>query len=183
MRVEARPESSEESSSGSSGSTVGEQTDTEEDELNSEVGDEEHVQRPSSPSTSLVSALEVITLASLRMQKTGQLPFLLRNLRRGFQHRCSLVDAKSTGRHDESAELLFTFRLIKRGSSSENEFSDEYSTRMNSWNCPLCDLHGQFKNIFMLKKHLEWDHFEVRTDWSCIDNLRVSFIHIPILCI
>src|ERR1700683_3453206 len=85
--VDSSSDSSEESSEEPSESSEDEEMDSNADHPETE-SESEAVDRPTSPSNDLIAALEVLTLPSLRMQKTGQLPFLLRNLRRGFAGRC-----------------------------------------------------------------------------------------------
>lgn len=158
-------DSSEASSEESSDSSEDEDSDADEPS----GSDDDVVKRPASPSNNLVSALEGFTLSSLRMQKTGQLPFLLRNLRRGFTDRCQLlgIPVEPAVHSDKPLEIHLTFRLQTRSVVSEDAtYSDEYQTRMTSWTCPLCDLHGKFKNHSMLQKHIEWDHSEINMRWA-----------------
>jgi hypothetical protein len=142
---------------------------------NSEYGgwEDKAVERPASPSSDMVAALGQLMLPSLRMQQTGQLPFLQRNLRRGFANRCFMLGvctqlAKKDGK---PLRILLTFRLQTSG--DDEAYRDEYQTRMTSWRCPLCDLHGGFAIQGMLLKHIEWDHSEVKTRWT-YDNIVSS---------
>ena len=127
------------------------------------------VECSSSPSNKLIAALEFLMLPSLRMQKTGQLPFLLRNLRRAFVYRCRLlgISTKPTAFSDEPLKIWLIFRLQTNGAVLEGPqgYSDEHRTCMTSWSCPLCDLHGRFETQAMLQKHIEWDHSAVGTRW------------------
>jgi hypothetical protein len=157
------------SSSDSSEESPEESSEPSEDEEMSSESDAEVAQRPASPSNNLVAALEALTLSSLRMQKTGQLPFLLRNIRRGFVDLCRLLDVptKSSIHSDELLEVQLSFRLQTNIPVFEgtDDYSDVYTTRMTSWNCPLCDFHGCFGTQAMLQKHMEWDHSEIKTKW------------------
>jgi hypothetical protein len=167
--VVSSSDSSEESSEESSESSEDEEMDSNADQPNTE-SEGEAVERPASPSNNLIAALEVLTLPSLRMQKTGQLPFLLRNLRRGFADRCHRLSlpTKPSTHLKEPLEVQLTFRL-QTGEmvfADSEDHSDEYKTRMSSWNCPLCDLHGTFGTQAMLQKHIEWDHSEIKTRWT-----------------
>jgi len=172
-RVSSSSDSSEESPEESSEPSEDEEMSSGESESES---DGEVAQRPASPSNNLVAALEALTLSSLRMQKTGQLPFLLRNMRRGFVHRCRLLDVptKSSIHSDEPLQVQLLFRLQTNVLVFEGaeDYSDEYTTHMTSWNCPLCDLHGRFGTQAMLQKHIEWDHSEIKTKW--LHNNRVG---------
>jgi hypothetical protein len=166
--VTSSSDSSDESPEESSESSEDEEMDSDADEPGT-GSESEIVKRPDSPSNKLVAALEVLTLPSLRMQKTGQLPFLLRNLRRGFADRCLLLGmpTKASVHSDKPLEVHLVFRLQTSGVVVDDAggYSDEYKTRMTSWNCPLCDLHGAFGTQAMLQRHIEWDHFEIKTKW------------------
>lgn len=155
--------SSEETSESSENEKINSDTDGPSAESDSlDIFDE----RLPSPSNDLVAALEVLTLSPLRMQQTGQLPFLLRNLRCGFKSRCQQIGVATTSmaRFDDSRQVEITFRLLKSG--SDVEYSDEYNTHTAPWNCPLCDFHGRFDTQSMLQKHLEWDHSEFKIVWN-----------------
>ena len=60
---------------------------------------------PKVPSHQLVAAVESLTLSSIRMQKTSQLPFLLRNLRHGFLLRCRRLQVPV---YTNGRDLLFS---------------------------------------------------------------------------
>ena len=115
----------------------------------------------SAPSEELMLALEKLTLSSLRMQKTGQLPFLLRNLRRGFQNRCRLLGVPTGKISEEVVSVSVLYKYVVRSTRQEHV----YTARMTAWLCPLCELHGQFETKRMLEKHLDWDHHQVAVTW------------------
>jgi hypothetical protein len=150
-------------------------SDTDSDGIDTESEDEA-VERPASPSNNLIAALEVLTLTSLRMQKTVQLPFLLRNLRRGFADRCHRLGVRTKPsihlNEPLKVELIFRLQTGEMVFIDAEDYLDEYRTHMNSWNCPLCDLHGAFGTQAMLQKHIEWDHSEIKTRWT--HDSRVS---------
>lgn len=122
------------------------------------------IPRPASPSLELVAALEHITLSLLRMQETQQLPFLKRNLRRGFKVRCSQVNdiIPKQDRGPGRPGLQLVYRLKKDQRDSE---AYEYKSYQNSWSCPLCNLHGDMGSMPLLRMHLLWDHKEVPSEW------------------
>lgn len=170
-------DTSEESSAGSSDSSE-EDTNSDADESHSDHNVEDiPIQRPISPPGSLVAALEPFTLSSLRMQQTKQLPFLLRNLTRGFIDRCRLVGVTTLPTKGQTTPIEFNFRLMKSTlNPPSGECLDQYNVLTNTWSCPLCDLHGIFINLTMLQKHIEWDHSDIGTAWS-FDNEVHFLIH------
>jgi hypothetical protein len=105
---------------------------------------------PSGPPEDLAAALDEICLGPLRMQRTKQLPFLLRNLHRGFRLRCKAINIKTTKSRPKLPILVRYEYTGKR-----------YETYMSKWLCPLCELHGALPNKEMLRCHLHWDHPEV----------------------
>lgn len=167
IRVDRNRDTSEDSSEQTSDLSEDEQIDSDVDGPSTESDSQDiFSERPPSPSNDLVTSLEALTLSPLRMQQTRQLPFLLRNLRRGFKIRCHQVGVATTPtlEFDNSVEVGLTFRLLK--SSGDVEYSDEYNTHTTPWNCPLCDLHGRFNTQDMLQRHLDWDHSEIKTVWN-----------------
>jgi hypothetical protein len=182
--VSSSSDSTEESSEDASESSEDKEMDSAAE--GPDTGSEgEAIERPTSPSNNLIAALEVFVLPSLRMQKTGQLPFLLRNLRRGFADRCLLLglSTKPTVSSDGLLEVHLIFRLQTNSLVSEDaeSFSDEYKTRMTSWNCPLCDLHSGFGTQAMLQKHIEWDHSEIGTRWMHDDEVSTPLAFMLLL--
>jgi hypothetical protein len=123
------------------------------------------------PSEELTTAVEALTLSSVRMQRANRLPFLLRNLRRGFISRCRSLDIP-TQRTSEG--ILVTVRYEYSFGVGEHAFE----TRMEHWVCPCCELHGAFQTREMLASHLDWDHNEVHSQWNEVDDGRVSFIYV-----
>lgn len=110
----------------------------------------DQISAPSGPPEELVATLDEICGGSIRMQATKQLPFLLRNLRRGFRLRCNAIGIKTT-RAKPRTPTLVRFEYTQK----------IYESRMSRWLCPLCELHGAFPNKDMLRCHLQWDHAEV----------------------
>lgn len=110
------------------------------------------------------------------MLNTQQLPFLLRNLRRGLVKRYHQVGVPTENHPDTSA--LFgarvTFRLMSSGSISDEDdemYLAEHSFCMTSWSCPMCEFHGEFNNKVMLQYHMDWDHPEVNAEWSQLETV------------
>lgn len=118
------------------------------------------------PPETLVTALEEFSLPAIRMQKTKQLPFLLRNLRRGFRLRCNSINIK-TGISRPKMPIVVRY-----------EYADSvFEVQMENWLCPFCELHGTFPNKEMLRCHFQWDHPEVILErWEQRTNNLVSEI-------
>ena len=119
---------------------------------------------PKVPSDQLVAAVEALTLSSIRMQKTSQLPFLLRNIRHGFLLRCRRLQVPV---YTDGRDLSF---------SVQYSYLDDgvYQVDgLSAWLCPLCNLLGALKTREMLDCHLRWDHPEVYCEWQGIDETPV----------
>jgi hypothetical protein len=138
---------------------------------------------PLSPPEELMIALEALTIASLHMQKARRLPFLLRELRRGFERRCQLVGVPTAEeRGPISASVVYKLRVnddgVEFGGLGPTKVADLiHKARMAAWHCPLCELHGEFKTRQMLQKHLTWDHDEVDTMWEQFGGVCRSLHH------
>lgn len=118
-----------------------------------------------SPSEELFQALERLSLSSVRMHHTHSLPFLLRNLRKGFEARCQMIGVPVPAHpdpRDSDVSVDVVYRYIRNTGGREHE----YRTHVTEWSCPLCTLHGKFGTRDMLEKHLDWDHDEVTVKWS-----------------
>ena len=116
------------------------------------------------PSEQLVAAVEALTLSSIRMQKTSQLPFLLRNLRHGFLLRCRRLQVSM---YSDGRDLSFSVHY---------NYLDDMVYQvdgLSAWSCPLCNLLGTLKTREMLDCHLHWDHAEVYFEWQDIDETSV----------
>jgi hypothetical protein len=119
------------------------------------------------PSEELTTAVEALTLSSVRMQKAKHLPFLLRNLRRGFTSRCRSLSIP-TQRTSEGVSVIVRYEY------SFGVGEHAFETRMEHWICPCCELHGTFQTREMLASHLDWDHDEIHSQWNEVDDGRVS---------
>ena len=122
------------------------------------------------PSEELVHALEALSLHSLQMQRAGRLPFLVRSLRRGFEHRCRLAGVPIRKSYiPNSVNAIYKCNV--------DPATHVYQTRIAAWRCPLCELHGLFNTREMLAKHIEWDHSEVTCSWQKLDEVRFVQLH------
>ncbi|KAA1473000.1 hypothetical protein DENSPDRAFT_872540 [Dentipellis sp. KUC8613] len=121
--------------------------------------------RPHSPSKQLLSALEGLTLHQTIMEKTKQLPYLPRNVHKGFLLRCTRegIDTRRTGPPGEVRVIT------ERETGGLKE--DKYETTMNDWLCPLCGPSpGPYPTKDTLNAHLKWDHEEVDVEWNNFDG-------------
>ncbi len=111
------------------------------------------------PPSTLVTTIERLSFASLRMHATRRLPFLLRDLRRRFYARCEQLGVPVyTDKRTPRLKILYT------GAGAEDS---EYVARVDgSWVCPLCNLLGALRTREMLDCHLRWDHAEVFCEWQ-----------------
>ena len=116
------------------------------------------------PPDELVTALESLTLPTIRMQKTHQLPFLLRNLREGFLSRCRALGVPI---YSDNRQLSLCVQYDYVAGLT-------YKIDISEWLCPLCELHGSFRTREMLDCHLLWDHAEVFSEWGQMDDTEVS---------
>ncbi|KAF8804635.1 hypothetical protein BYT27DRAFT_7107484 [Phlegmacium glaucopus] len=116
------------------------------------------------PPDELISALESLTLSTIRMQKTHQLPFLLRNVREGFLSRCRVL---SVPIYSDNRQLSIRVQYNYLAGLT-------YKADISKWLCPLCELHGIFRTREMLDCHLRWDHAEVFSEWEQIDDTEES---------
>ncbi|KAG6902050.1 hypothetical protein C0995_005107 [Termitomyces sp. Mi166 len=115
--------------------------------------------RPPSPlsiSERMKNAIDALSLSSVRMQKTGRLPFLLRNLRRGFKKRCRQLGVPTEPAPEQEARLRVQYEYR----------SETAKARLRDWACPLCELHGFFSTREMLGCHLSWDHEKAPAEWT-----------------
>ncbi|KAG1779412.1 hypothetical protein EV702DRAFT_1087975 [Suillus placidus] len=113
------------------------------------------------PSDTLIEALENISLTTIRLAKLHRLPFMLRNLRKGFLSRCKSLGLDPSRSIPPSKPVTVIYNCV-----SEQQ---ETQTRMTDWRCPLCDLHGIFPAQQILDAHLQWDHSGVGFCWDMDD--------------
>jgi hypothetical protein len=127
------------------------------------------VEPSAEPSEELIMAIEALTLSSMRMQKAKQLPFLLRNLRRGFISRCRSLNIPT---QPTPEAISVTVRYEYSSAAREHAFE----TQMKHWLCPCCELHGAFQTREMLASHLDWDHGGILSQWNEVDGAAVGVI-------
>lgn len=130
---------------------------------------------PMEPSQTLLDSLERFSSSVARLHKMRRLPFLCRNLRRGFQLHCQIVgvDTKPHPLPRTSISVVYSCPIV--GSPSSGSGENHIATAkgsMSEWLCPLCDLHKKFDNPRVLEKHLVWDHSGVEVHW---DNVRLVY--------
>ncbi|KAF8555799.1 hypothetical protein OG21DRAFT_811504 [Imleria badia] len=131
--------------------------------------DGEEVLEHTEPSQTLLDKLEQLSSSVVRLQKMRRLPFLRRNLRKGFQLHCRVVgvDTKPHPLPRTSVSVVYSCPPADGASShSEGSRTTTAKSSMKDWLCPLCDLHKKFDNSKMLDKHLAWDHPSVRMHWD-----------------
>lgn len=120
------------------------------------------------PSEELLNALEALTLNSIRIQSTRQLPFLRRNLRQGFFRRCRDLHIPIYSDH-KTISLRVNYEYID---------GIVFHAEIDEWLCPLCNIFGKFVTRAMLNCHLEWDHREVFCEWERVEETDVSIAKI-----
>lgn len=137
--------------------------------------EEEEVLEHAEPSQTLLDALERLSLSVVQLHKMRRLPFLRRNLRRGFQLHCRMVGI-DTDPHPlprQSIPIVYTFPLVDGASSESGGIrTTTAKSSMKDWLCPLCDLHKKFDNPGVLDKHLAQDHSSVKVLW---DDVRLLY--------
>ncbi|KAF9558211.1 hypothetical protein CPC08DRAFT_563452 [Agrocybe pediades] len=112
------------------------------------------------PSDDLIAAFGNLSLSTLRMQTTRQLPFLVRNLRQGFLARCRKLSVPIYhGNREIDLQIQYQFAG-----------GHVYEADLDSWRCPLCDLLGEIRTREMLDCHMQWDHSEVYYEWQYLDD-------------
>ncbi|KAI5889508.1 uncharacterized protein SCHCODRAFT_02670493 [Schizophyllum commune H4-8] len=139
---------------------------------NEEEEDELDLDR--APSEKLLEALRRLSL-TVQRQGPSKLPFLRRCVRRGFLLTCkkrgvALSDGQRT---DTDSETVYEY-VIQNGV--------EYQARrlVRGYECPLCDLHGNFPSKAVYEKHLQWDHAGVKVETTETGGKRKVVIDVPV---
>lgn len=140
-KVESDSEESDESSPPSS-----------EDESTTVTPNATDVKMQEPPPAELLAALD-------SMFHLVPVPFLRRNLGRGFLLRCAerRVRTRPPPGQDShpTIDVIYIYHALETGKRSM------HSTVMHRWYCPLCDWHKPFPVRDMLLHHLSRDHDEV----------------------
>jgi hypothetical protein len=120
------------------------------------------------PPEELVNAVEALTISPIRLQATRQLPFLRRNLRKGFISRCAdvLIPIHPEQKH---VSLEVTYEYVD---------GIVFKAKIEDCLCPLCNLFGKFTTQGTLYCHLKWDHQEVLSDWEKLDDSDVGSVDV-----
>lgn len=107
-------------------------------------------------------------------------PFLLRNLRAGFKSRCRSIGVNPLKKEPLLHPVSVSYpRQLGSIEEQQKTANGVIETRVHSWMCSLCNLHGQFNNHTILDMHLRWDHPEVKATWDATYS-TLSLV-IPIL--
>ncbi|KAJ7209505.1 hypothetical protein GGX14DRAFT_566020 [Mycena pura] len=119
---------------------------------------------PSRPPQEIVAAVERSVASVFCMQKLHRLPFLKRNVQRGFLRYC-----RARGVPTESDSCFSSTSVVFRLADG---VLPSYETFIISYECPLCHLHRPFPTKEVLQTHLNEGHPDVFTVWEDIDNKK-----------
>ena len=143
----------------------------------------------------LQEAFDALTLPEARLKQYRRLPFLLRNLRRGFEKACNRRRIRTTPPEQPEGAVKVVYKYYLEGSDSDDaanlaDSSDEgrekqmFVGSMGSWFCPMCSLHKLFARREMLVFHLVKDHPQVKVSWKerivrqvCFHLMRFCALH------
>lgn len=120
----------------------------------------------------LAAALQALDLQFDRRQYHGELPFLLRNLRKGFKVCCE-KEGIPTDPDQPHLPVQVLFRARSNPDEADEELFEQGETKMLTWSCPVCDLHGRLDNGNMLNFHLNHDHPELHVTWQQVHDAQV----------
>lgn len=100
------------------------------------------------------------------MQMTRKLPFLLRNVRRGFLKRCMQMQVPALYEGSKGIRLTVEY---------EDDHGEKCWVTKSAWDCVLCHILGNaIKTREMLDCHLRWDHTDVLCEWTKSHGTKVS---------
>ncbi|KAJ6593825.1 hypothetical protein B0H19DRAFT_1246570 [Mycena capillaripes] len=115
-----------------------------------------------SPPEEIIAALESLALSAACMQELHGLPFLKRNVRRGFLNYCR-ARGIPTELDDQIPSISVVFKL------AGSELSP-HEASISCYECPLCHLHLPFQTKGMLQMHLDLDHDKVDSTWDELED-------------
>ena len=119
------------------------------------------------------------------MKEYKRLPFLMRNVRRGFELKCRAAGIRTDPKERPSArvEVLYRYCLDDDNDSDtpseddDERFEDKLGS-MSQWLCPICQIHGEFNTREMLSFHLADSHRDVQVSWkeSMVNDVRLQYL-------
>ena len=139
---------------------------SDEEPPSSESDDEYHDVRAAFQSIAILTHL----LRHKHMSRPSALPFLVRNLRKGFLSACERDGVRTHPRSVPRRPVRVILRNPASASqdhyaSDDHDVEEHDGGHLNVWQCPLCDLLGELNSREMLLYHMEHDHDEVITKW------------------
>ncbi|KAF7321341.1 SMC hinge domain-containing protein [Mycena kentingensis (nom. inval.)] len=121
------------------------------------------------PPPSPIPALNILDAVATEVEPlivteyAGRIPFLLRNLRRGFKIYCRKRGLPIKAKSLSQPRLDLTFRVAD---SNEQPFIKTAS----AYQCPFCVLHSPFPTREMLQVHLEEGHTDIGAAWEHVED-------------
>jgi hypothetical protein len=97
--------------------------------------------------------------------RSSGLPFMKRNLRKGFDARFT----QSNGRSGNFPPLPLFFHDNEDRSNQGDTSAWKFTQELRRLECPFCALFDPFATITHLLRHIEWDHQAYRV--SCLRSL------------
>ncbi|KAK7054805.1 hypothetical protein VNI00_003268 [Paramarasmius palmivorus] len=113
-----------------------------------------HIEIHDAPTPELIAAFK----ASITWLPASNLPFLRRNIRRGFVGKCQANGTNMASQSGDGLRVIYiSCQSVEKG----------YARDLDGWECPMCLMFpGGFDNRDMLKNHLEWDHVDINVVWK-----------------
>lgn len=102
-----------------------------------------------------------------------RLPFLSRNLMKGFVGRCIEEDGASL---HTKVDPPFTTTVAYRLAGTDCIHRASWDSSL----CPLCPAYKYFRCQRTLKTHLAWDHDDVDVKWNTMSTVRVLLLCTPL---
>ena len=126
--------------------------------------------------TELMKSFDRLTLSEFRMLQHRRVPFLRRNVRRGFFIRCEKFGRDVTPAPCLDGHIAVDYKYYHwSGPHRETGPYQIYHGSMLDWSCPLCNMHLPFPNRDILSFHLGNDHKPVRFNWTDHGPMSVSY--------